>query len=168
VSAHAYPWAAIIADAARAAGGFVLAAMPLCLIDMPAWQTALLRLVAGIFVLYAFATLRRALSPVGVGDEGIRVHGPWPTRLTWADVRRLRLAHYSTRRDGGGWMQLTLAGRGRRVSVDSRIVGFDVLVRRAAEAARRRPVRLDPATIVNLRALGIVVEPAVPAESTPR
>ena len=117
---------------------------------------ALLAVIAGVFVLNALATARRALSAVDVEDEAIAVRGPWPARLRWDEVHRLRLAHYSTRRDGsGGWMQLTLAGRGRRLVVDSRIGGFDLLARRAVAAARRGRVRLDEATIANFRALGI-------------
>lgn len=167
MSAHSYPWAATVADAARAACGFVLSAMPLCLIDKPLWPTALLGVLAAVFVLYGLAAVRRAVSPIDLGCEAICVRGPWPARLSWAEVQRLRLAHYSTRRDGsGGWMQLTLAGPDRRIVVDSRIGGFDVLARRAAAAARERAVRLDAATIVNLHALGIAIEPAGTVERT--
>ncbi len=166
MSAHAYPRAAILADAARAGAGLVLSAGPLAVADGPVWVIALLATAAAVFVLNALATARRALSAVDAGEEAISVRGPWPARLRWDEVRRLRLAHYSTRRDGsGGWMQLTLAGPGRRLVVDSRIGGFELLARRAALAARLRSLRLDGATIANLRALGIEAEAPAPAQS---
>lgn len=166
MSAHAYPRAAIVADAARAGAGLLLSAGALAVSHGPPWLTAVLAMIAGVFVLNALATARRALSAVDAGEEAVSVRGPWPARLRWDEVRRLRLAHYSTRRDGsGGWMQLTLAGRGRRLVLDSRIGGFELLARRAALAARLRSLRLDGATIANLRALGIEAEAPAPAQS---
>jgi hypothetical protein len=131
--------------------------------------TVLLSVIAGVFVLNGLATARRALSAVDVEADAIAVRGPWPTRLRWDEVRRLRLAHYSTRRDGsGGWMQLTLAGAGGRLVVDSRIGGFDLLARRAVAAARRARLGLDEATVANLRALGIEADAPAPARTRPR
>lgn len=151
MSAHAYPTPAVLADAGRAAAGLVLAGVPL-LLDGPAWLTVAFALIALVFLLYAAASLCRAISRVEVGEDIIAVRGPRPARL--------RLAYYSTRRDGaGGWMQLTLAAPRTRLVVDSRIGGFDVLLRRAAEAARVRAIGLDPTTVMNLRGLGIVMAP---------
>jgi hypothetical protein len=66
-------------------------------------------------------------------------------------------------------MQLTLAGRGRRLVVDSRIGGFDLLARHAvAAAARQGPVRLDEATIANFRALGIEADAPGPGRARPQ
>jgi hypothetical protein len=166
VSAHAYPRTAVVADAARAGAGLVLSAGPLALTPGPSWAVALLSVVAGVFLLNGLATARRALSAVDVEDDAIAVRGPWPARLRWDEVRRLRLAHYSTRRDGSaGWMQLTLAGPGRRLVVDSRISGFDLLARRAVAAARRARLGLDAATIANLRALGIDADAPAPGRT---
>ncbi|MDZ3838178.1 MAG: hypothetical protein U0S49_12465 [Rhodospirillales bacterium] len=169
MSAHAYPTAVVVADAARAGAGLLLSAGALAVSHGPAWLTGVLSVIAGVFVLNALATARRALSAVDVEDEAIAVRGPWPARLRWDEVHRLRLAHYSTRRDGGGgWMQLTLAGRGRRLVVDSRIGGFDLLARRAVAAARRGRVRLDEATIANFRALGIEADAPGPGRARPQ
>lgn len=167
MSAHAYPAAVVVADAARAGAGLLLSAGALAVSPGPPWLMALLAVIAGVFVLNALATARRALSAVDVEAEAIAVRGPWPARLRWDEVHRLRLAHYSTRRDGsGGWMQLTLAGRDRRLVVDSRIGGFDLLARRAVAAAGR--VRLDQATIANLRALGIDADAPSPGRARPQ
>jgi hypothetical protein len=76
--------------------------------------------------------------------------------IAWAELDRLKLAYYSTRRDRrAGWMQLELAGGSARVTLDSRIDGFDLLVRRAAEAAAVRGIALSEATVANLDSLGV-------------
>ncbi len=165
MTVHAYPKAALLADAARAAAGLALAAVPLAVGNMPTWQTVLLGLIALVFLLYAAASLRRAISRIDAGEEVITVRGPWPARLRWAELDRIRLAYYTTRRDGsGGWMQLTLAAARTSLVVDSRIGGFDVLLRRAAEAARRRALRLDATTVMNLHGLGITGPASRPRE----
>lgn len=169
MSGHAYPKAAVVADAARAGAGLTLAAVPLAVAGAPRWMVILLAIIAGVFAINALATAKRALSAVDVSEEDISVRGPFPVRLRWGEVRRLRLAHYSTRRDGsGGWMQLTLAGGGRRLVVDSRIGGFDLLARRAVAAARRHSIRLDATTIANLHAMGIDAGPPSPGPGSRR
>jgi hypothetical protein len=52
-------------------------------------------------------------------------------------------------------MQLEIGAGRARVKLDSRIDGFDRLVRRAAKVADARGVALDDATAANLQALGI-------------
>lgn len=170
MSAHAYPKAAVLADAGRAGAGLLIAALPLGVAHASPWMAMLLALIAGIFVLNGLATARRALVAVDAGEDAIAMRGPWPARVRWHELRRLRLAHYSTRRDGsGGWMQLTLTGPGhRRVVVDSRIDGFEILARQAVAAARRRGLPLDGPTIANLGALGIATEPPASRERPAR
>jgi hypothetical protein len=70
----------------------------------------------------------------------------------------MKLAYYSTRRDRkSGWMQLKLAAGRSRLSLDSRLDGFERLVRHAALAAAGRDLELSEATAANLHALGIRV-----------
>jgi hypothetical protein len=89
-------------------------------------------------------------------DTELRAHGAWRSRISWAELDRMKLAYYSTRRDRrSGWMQLELSAGGSRVRLDSRIAGFDQLVRRAAEVAAARGIALNEATLDNLHALGI-------------
>ena len=54
-------------------------------------------------------------------------------------------------------MQLELGAGRARLSLDSRLDGFDRLVRHAAEIATRRGLALSDATAANLQALGIRV-----------
>ena len=63
--------------------------------------------------------------------------------------------YFSTRRDHReGWLELTLGFDGGRVSVDSRLRGFDQLLDRALVAARANAVELSMATRRNLDWLG--------------
>ena len=89
-------------------------------------------------------------------ETELRAYGAWPSRISWAELDRMKLTYYSTRRDRrSGWMQLELSAGGARVRLDSRIAGFDRLVRRAAVVAAERGVELNEATFDNLHALGI-------------
>src|SRR5205823_5116471 len=82
--------------------------------------------------------------------------GLWRTTIRWDELDRMRLAYYSTRRDRrSGWMQLDLGAGNARVRLDSRIEGFDQVVRHAAEVAVARGIALNDATVSNLKALGI-------------
>jgi serine protease inhibitor len=54
-------------------------------------------------------------------------------------------------------MQLWLGAGRARLSLDSRLDGFDQVVRQAAIAAAERGLELSDATAANLQALGIRV-----------
>jgi hypothetical protein len=89
-------------------------------------------------------------------DSELRAYGARPRTIAWGELDRLKLAYYSTRRDRkSGWMQLELAAGGVHIGLDSRIAGFDQLVRRAAAAAAARGVRVNETTLANLEALGL-------------
>jgi hypothetical protein len=92
------------------------------------------------------------------GIVGLVATGATHRRLRWADLRRLTLAYYSTRRDGSnGWLRLTLADTHGRMSIDSRIRGFDGIVSRAVDAARMNRLAIDPATLSNLSGIGLSI-----------
>jgi hypothetical protein len=68
----------------------------------------------------------------------------------------MKLAYYSTRRDGrGGWMQLQLRAGSTTLRIDSHIEGFSELISAAVAAAETRGLSLDPAPSANLQALGV-------------
>jgi hypothetical protein len=85
--------------------------------------------VAGAFALYAVQIRLRQLSAVRWDGEGVHLEGPLPRSLQWSELREVRLAYYSTRRDGeNGWMQLKIRGKSGVLRVDSDADGFDRLV----------------------------------------
>jgi hypothetical protein len=83
--------------------------------------------------------------------------------IWWSKLDRMKLAYYSTRRDGGsGWMQLKLGAGWSTLRIDSRVEGFSELVIASAKAAEMRGLPLDPATSANLQALGIELQATEP------
>src|SRR5204862_7855338 len=92
---------------------------------------------------------------VEMTDPDLRAYGLRHSTIQWAELDHMRLAYYSTRRDRrSGWMQLDLGAGGQRLRLDSRIEGFDQLVRHAALVAAARGLDLSEATAANLQALG--------------
>jgi hypothetical protein len=151
-----YPLHATLGELTRAGLGMALAGTPLVAIEIPLPVALIL---GGLVLLFAVQGCRAAvdgLAPVDVDDDGVIVRGPFPREVRWDDLRRIRLAYYSTRHDGSaGWMQLTLTGRGRPIAVSSRLDGFAGLAARAASAAGGLGLALDGATSSNLAALGL-------------
>jgi hypothetical protein len=161
MSRHRYPAASLAADYARGVIGLALTAGPLLAVPVH-WAIGwFLGAAALLFAVFLGRTVLRHVTVIETDERGIAVHGPWATAIPWPSLDDLRLRYYSTRRDReAGWMQLSLRGRGRRLSLDSAIEDFDEIARQAAEEARRNGVDLGEATRNNLMALG-----AAPAES---
>ena len=162
-SRHAYPAACDDRRlSARRRGvvpaGTIFATMPVA--PVPA---TLLGGFAIIFGIFGLRTALRHNTSIEMTDTEIRANGLVANGLVtrtiaWAELDRLRLAYYSTRRDRkSGWMQLELGGGGKRLSLDSRIAGFGEVVRRAAEAAAENHLQVSEATAANLEALGVRV-----------
>jgi hypothetical protein len=162
-SRHLYPASAMIGDYLRAAAGLVptgaiFATMPVA--PVPATVLGGFAIIFGIFGL---RTALRHNTSIEMTDTEIRAHGLVANGLiertiAWAELDRLRLSYFSTRRDRkSGWMQLQLAGNGVKLSLDSRIAGFGEVVQRAADAAYERQLQVSESTAANLEALGVRV-----------
>lgn len=165
-SRHLYPVSAMTGDYLRAAAGFVPSTALLATVPTGALATAILGGFAVIFGVFGLRTLYRQGTRIEVTDSELRALGPRRQVISWDTLDRLKLAYYSTRRDRrSGWMQLELGSGRTRVKLDSRIDGFDEVVRRAAAAARAHRVALSDATMANLEALGIT--PPYPSGSSP-
>lgn len=162
-SRHDYPASAMAGDYLRAATGLVPSGLLLATIPTSAAVAAVLGSLAAIFAAFGLRTLLRHGTSLEMSATELRARGLWPGTIAWDELDRMKLAYYSTRRDRtSGWMQLELAGGGARLGLDSRIAGFDQLVRRATAAAAARGVALSDATLANLAALGIRVPDARP------
>ena len=111
---------------------------------------------AAIFALFGLRTAWRHGTSLEMTGTELRARGSWRSTIEWAKLDRMRLAYYSVRRDRrSGWMQLDLGAGGARLRLDSRIDGFDQVVRHAAIVAAARGLELNEATAANLQALGI-------------
>ena len=152
----AYPTSAMIGDYLRAAAGLGPTALILATVSVNSVAAIVLGGFAAIFGAFAIRTALRHGTRIEVSEIGVRALGLRRTAIDWADLDRMKLAFYSTRRDRkSGWMQLQLGAGRARLSLDSRLDGFDRLVRHAMVAAAARGLELSEATAANIQALGI-------------
>ena len=153
---HIYPASAMAGDYLRAAAGLIPASALFATVPVSGAAAVVLGGFVTLFGLFGLRTLQRHGTSLVMTDSELRARGAARRTIVWAEIDRMKLAYYSTRRDRkSGWMQLELASGGARLSIDSRIVGFDRVVRRAAVAAAARGLTLSEATIGNLEALGV-------------
>ena len=156
ITRHTYPASAMLGDYLRAAAGLVPAGVLFATEPVGAVGAAVIGSFAAIFAVFGARTVLRHGTLLEVSDSELRAHGIARRTIVWSQLDRMRLAYYSTRRDRkSGWMQLQLAAGGSKVSLDSRIGGFEGVVRRAAAAAAARGLPLNEATVTNIEALGI-------------
>jgi hypothetical protein len=151
-----YPASAMVGDYLRAAAGLGPTLFILATVSLGDVAIAVLGAFAVIFGAFAIRTALRHGTSLEMDAIGLRTSGWRQTFIPWAELDRVKLAYYSTRRDRkSGWMQLQLGAGRARLSVDSRLDGFDRLVRFATVAAAARDLALSEATAANLGALGI-------------
>ena len=155
---HVYPSSAMIGDYLRAAAGLVPTGALFATAPVGEVAGAVLGSFAAIFAVFGLRTALRHGTSLEMSETELRARGVWSETIAWAELDRMKLAYYSTRRDRkSGWMQLEVGAAGRRLRLDSRIGGFDQVVRRAAVAAAARGLELSEATVSNLQALGLRV-----------
>lgn len=153
---HIYPASAMVGDYLRAAAGLVPAGVLLTTVQVGSVAATVLGGFAAIFAIFGVRTVLRHGTSVEMNDTELRAHGISQQTIAWADLDRMKLAYYSTRRDRrSGWMQLELRAGAGRLKLDSRLAGFDQVVRRAAGAAADRGLDLNEATVANLQAIGV-------------
>jgi hypothetical protein len=153
---HRYPNAAMVGDYLRALAGLVPTGVLLVIFPLGGVAIGVLGSLAAIFGIFGARTLFRHCTRFEVDEAELRAMGIRRRTIVWGELDRMRLAYYSTRRDRkAGWMQLELGAAGSKVSLDSRIDGFDQLVRCAAFVAGTRGLDLSDATVANLQALGV-------------
>jgi len=153
-----YPASAMVGDYLRAGAGLAPTLLILATVSVGRVAAVVLCGFAAIFGAFAIRTALRHGTRLEVGDTELRAAGLQRATIPWDRLDRMKLAYYSTRRDRkSGWMQLELGAGRTRLSLDSRLDGFERLVRHAATAAAERGVELSDASAANLQALGISV-----------
>lgn len=153
---HRYDRRELVRDYVRAGAGLTLTAVPFAMASPGPFLGTVLAVLAVLFGGYGLRAGLRSRTYICVDDDGIWTEGPFASRIEWANLKELKLNFYSTKRDrDGGWMQLKLHGGTRRLGFDSHLDGFDDIVGRAVRAARDRHIEIHPATVENLRSMGI-------------
>lgn len=156
MSRYAYPTSAMLGDYFRAAAGFVPTAAILATQPVGVLAASVLGTLAALFAVFGIRTMLRHGSRFEMTNSALRATGLLRASIAWADLDRMKLGYYSTRRDRrDGWMQLELRSGWSSVRLDSRIEGFAELVERSVRAAERRGLLLNAATLANLAVLGV-------------
>jgi hypothetical protein len=153
-----YPASAMIGDYLRAGAGLAPTLFILATVSLGDVGMAVIGGFAAIFAAFAIRTALRHGTSLDMDENGLRAVGLRHTVIPWRELDRVKLAYYSTRRDRkSGWMQLQLRAGRARLSLDSRLDGFDQLAHQAARVAAERGLVLSDATAANLQALGVRV-----------
>jgi hypothetical protein len=146
----------MIGDYLRAAAGFCPAVAILASASVGPVATAVCVSVAALFGLFGLRTGLRHATRFEETETELSALGPLAATVSWAELDRIKLAYYSTRRDRrDGWMQLELGDSASSIRLDSRLDGFEQLVERAALAAALRGIEVSTSTAANLEALRI-------------
>ena len=153
---HAYPPSAVYGDYLRAAVGLFPTIAVLAIVPVGIVGGIMVGGFAALFAVFGIRTALRHCTSIEVSEAAVQSSGLLQTSIWWNKLDQMKLSYYSTRRDGrGGWMQLKLRAGWSSLLIDSRVEGFSDLVIASAKAAELRCLSLDPATSVNLQALGI-------------
>ena len=137
MTCYAYPTSAMLGDYLRAAAGLVPAAAILATTPVGSVAATVLSGLAALFAVFGIRTVLRHGTRFEMTESALRASGPLRSSILWAELDRIKLAYYSTRRDRrDGWMQLELRAGWSSVRLDSRIEGFAELVERAAQSRR--------------------------------
>lgn len=147
---------ALLGDYLRSACGALLTGLPMLFVTGSPATLAILGGLTALFALFGFRTLVRHSTLVVLSPDGVRARGLLGGQIAWRELDQVKLGFYTTRRDRqGGWMQLTLRGKGRRLKFDSSLEGFDRLVRQAVRAADANSLELSGATVANLASMNV-------------
>lgn len=157
-SRHRYARQGLYGDYARTAAGLALTLGPLAITGATGIGAYVLVALAAVFALFGLRTLARQRAEVVLDAEGVSTAGMRRASVRWQELRSVKLAYFSTRRDRQrGWMQLTLRGDTGAVRVDSGLEGFEALVARAAQALNDSRLRVSDTSAANFAAYGHVV-----------
>ena len=158
---YRYPLASLVPDGLRAVVGLAFTGVPLASLPVASWFGMVLAAGVLLFGVFGATTVLRARTEVQVDDDGIETRPGRRGRIRWSRLRSVKLRYFAVRRERErtrgqgarrGWMQLVLKGEDGVVRLDSRLDGFDDVLRRAASVAA--DLRLDPVTQANFEAAG--------------
>ena len=149
-----YPMGRLWGDVARASVGIAVCGALAAAMPYASVQFFIFAGLTAVFLWYCLLTVKRARMRIVLSGEGLSI-SPGQGEIVWRELAQMRLVYYSTRRDReDGWMQLELADTsGRKLRLDSRADGFDVIARAAARGAAENALELDEASVHNLRGL---------------
>ena len=153
---YRYPPRSLLPDYLRSGAGLVVVAWLVRFGDLPPVAVAGLLGVGALLGFLMVQVLVRQRTRIELTGWGLVAH-PSGAQYPWDQLTKVALSYFSVRRDGeAGWMELKLSCRGTTLKVDSRLEGFEAVARAVAAAVTTGPIALDPVTISNFSALGIM------------
>lgn len=124
MSEHRYSRRVLYAACARALLGIGAAVLFSIVVENGVVSWAFVAASVGFFT-YGISAVGRAMEIVTLSADGFNVRGWRHKSLPFSEMTDLKLAYFTTRRDGEkGWMQLVVKGRGEKIVVESEIGGF--------------------------------------------
>lgn len=166
MSHHRYRSRALAGDYLRAGIGLAVCLGAAAIAGFGGFTAWLFGVCAAIFLLFGLRTLLRSVTNYELTDTGLTRSyatgfGRAERALAWQGLKQFKLRYFPAKRDRSqGWMELTLAGGGTRMRLDSTLGDFDAIVRAAVGAAACRRLALSESTLSNLAALGIAAAKA--------
>jgi hypothetical protein len=152
ISEHRWPARALTRDYLLAAAGFAVCFPPLLFVE---WSVSVVVILGGLSALFAWLALRAYARQRAV----VRLDGDGITRgsrsIPWRSLRMVKLRRYGARRKSSGVTEMTLAGEGVRIGIDSLITDFLPLARTVFTHGRAHGADMDEATLAAFAALGI-------------
>ena len=159
---HAYPPGSAMWAALRAAAGIASVATLWGLLGASAPVTLGAAVLALPFAIYGFRAVGRARAQLRLCGSRLEVDAPGGRQIDLGGLTALRLAYYSTRRDGeNGWMELRLRDPDGALVVESEIDGFADIAAASLAGARRAGLTLSSATERNFARLLEIPSPAL-------
>lgn len=151
-----YSFSSLLPHYLRAGGGFIIALAVILFASDTSVTIWIVGPIALLFLAFGCATVLKQMTVLQTSTEGLARLGPFNRSIRWQELQRFELRYYSIKRDrSDGWMQMTIRGKGRSISVESTIEGFSDLVAIASAAAETQGVGLSEASQTNLEALGL-------------
>ncbi len=149
---HTWPVRALVGDYARAGAGFAVTFFPMLLVRHAPIAVTVLGALAALFAWLAQRTFARQRARIVAGPDGIR---RGRKAIAWRDLAQVRGRRFDARRKDGGYIELTLAAPGARITLDSRISDFVTLARAVRDAAHANGLVPDTRTRAAFAALGL-------------
>ena len=156
MSEHRYRTRSLRGDYFRAGAGIAICGGLVLAAELDGVMFYVFAALTSLFAYFGWRTWVRSATVISLDETGIVAAGLGGGKLEWQSLNRVKLSYFATRRGRqDGWMQLTLAGAGARIHIDSHIEDFDAIARRAHDAATTQGVELSRATKSNFAALGL-------------
>ncbi|WP_119167313.1 hypothetical protein [Algihabitans albus] len=166
---YRYPPRALVGDYIRSGVGTTFGLLIVASNPNSPWVLGIFGILTAAFAVFGLRTLRQQMTQVAVTPEAVFVKHIGTRELPWQALQQVKLRFYGTRRQargervsGGGFLELTLRGNGKKLKFDSNLMGFKDVAWHAARAARENNLSLDPTTAGNLLDIGVDADSETP------